>query len=159
MSPTVSIIVPIFNAEKHLRETIASVIHQTWKNWEMILIDDGSTDNSFEVASSYASARIKVLRQENAGASCARNHGLRLALGDYIQFLYADDLLSPQKIEHQITQLKQNEPVTTASCAWGRFKDAPSQAIFIPDELWADFNPVEFLIKKHNNRSMMQPAV
>jgi glycosyltransferase involved in cell wall biosynthesis len=103
--PLVSIIIPVYNTEKYLEETINSAINQTWPNKEIIIVDDGSADNSLLIANKFAGPNIKVFSQENKGASAARNKGLSEASGAYIQFLDADDLLSPDKINSQLKQL------------------------------------------------------
>lgn len=103
--PLVSIIVPLFNCEAHISETIENISNQTYSNIEIIIIDDGSTDNSLAIAKSYESKTLKVFSQKNKGASAARNFGLTKATGTYIQFMDADDLLSPSKIEKQLDLL------------------------------------------------------
>ncbi|HZX58320.1 MAG TPA: glycosyltransferase family A protein, partial [Mucilaginibacter sp.] len=103
--PLVSIIIPVYNSEKHLAETISSALEQTWPNKEIIIVDDGSADNSLAIAKSFASENVKVFHQPNKGASAARNKGIQEAKGDYIQFLDADDLLMPNKIAAQVKQL------------------------------------------------------
>src|SRR6516165_7339471 len=97
----VSVIIPAYNVETFLHQTIESVLHQTYPVAEVIVVDDGSTDRSFEVAKSFGSP-VHVLCQVNAGASIARNHALDHASGDLIAFLDADDLWEPQKMERQI---------------------------------------------------------
>lgn len=113
--PLVSIIIPVYNAEKYLANTINSAISQTWSNKEIIIVDDGSVDNSLAIAESFAGEQIKVFGQPNKGASAARNKGLLEAKGEYIQFLDADDLLMPNKIEAQLDQLV-NTTNTLATC-------------------------------------------
>jgi len=113
MQPLVSIIIPVYNSERYVAETIASAIDQTWPNKEIILVDDGSIDNSLSVIRSFESANVKVFHQENKGASSARNQGLSEAQGDYIQFLDADDLLKKDKIELQLKAIL-NHPGTMA---------------------------------------------
>ena len=105
----VSIIIPVYNAEKYLEESIQSAINQTWPDKEIIIIDDGSTDQSLNIANSYANNNIKVFTQPNKGASAARNRGLQEAKGDYIQFLDADDFLHKKKIRNQLILLEKNE--------------------------------------------------
>ena len=114
-SPLVSIIIPVYNSEKYLAETITSAISQTWNNKEIIIIDDGSTDNSLTIAESFANEHIKIFSQPNKGASAARNKGLHEAKGDYIQFLDGDDLLMPNKIEVQLAQIA-GKPSKLATC-------------------------------------------
>lgn len=95
----VSIIVPVFNAEKFISNTIESIINQSYKNIELILINDGSTDNSLEVCQSYSDSRIKILSIQNSGPSIARNRALEEVLGDYIMFVDSDDHIEPNMIE------------------------------------------------------------
>ena len=89
----ISIIVPVFRTEKYLRQCIESVLHQSYHNLELILIDDGSDDASPAICDEYAEgdSRVIVWHQENAGLSAARNAGIRIASGDYILFLDSDD--------------------------------------------------------------------
>ena len=103
----VSVIIPCYNYGHLLHETLDSVISQTYRNLECIVVDDGSIDNTREVAQRYANNdfRIKYFYQENKGLSGARNSGLRIAKGDYIQLLDADDILSKAKIQNQVSVL------------------------------------------------------
>lgn len=91
--PKFSVIVPVYNVEEYLDECVKSVIEQTFTDWELILVDDGSSDNSYKICCSYAEndARIKAIHQENTGASGARNNGISNAAGEYILFLDSDD--------------------------------------------------------------------
>lgn len=110
MGDLVSILIPLYNAEKWVAASIQSALSQTWKNIELIVVDDGSKDNSLTIARRFAAGNVKVISQSNAGASVARNQALGIAQGDFIQYLDADDLLSPDKIESQIKVLEQNPP-------------------------------------------------
>ncbi|WP_316824790.1 glycosyltransferase family 2 protein [Pedobacter miscanthi] len=101
----VSIIIPMYNSEKYVAETIKSAIDQTWKSKEIIIVDDGSTDHSFDIANKFSESRLTIIRQKNSGAAAARNTGLKNANGNFIQFLDADDLLSADKIELQMTEI------------------------------------------------------
>ena len=91
---------PVYQAEKFLCDTINSVLAQTYSNWELILVDDGSTDSSGEICDTYARKdnRIKVVHQLNAGQASARNSGMDLAKGDYIGFLDNDDFYYPDTV-------------------------------------------------------------
>ena len=137
MNPLVSIIIPVYNAEKYLSETIKSAINQTWENKEIIIIDDGSTDQSFFIAKSYENDWIKVFHQENKGASSARNYGLRQAKGEYIQFLDADDLLNQDKIEIQVKLLQQNKGYLSV-CSTVYFNDGENYDLVDPIKTWID---------------------
>lgn len=107
--PLVSIIIPVYNAEKYIEETLKSAIDQTWSNTEIIVVDDGSSDGSLAVVKKHEGDRVKVCTQNNKGASAARNKGLKEAKGKYIQFLDADDILHKDKIAHQVGVLE-NSP-------------------------------------------------
>jgi len=100
----VSIVTPVYNGERFLAETIDSVLAQTYEDWEMLIINDGSSDRSVEIAQSYADKdlRIKVFSQENAGSAAARNNGIRRAQGRYIALLDADDLWEPLFLQRQL---------------------------------------------------------
>jgi len=155
----VSILIPCYNAEKWLAETLTSAITQTWQNLEIIVVDDGSTDNSLAIARTFESKTVKVLSQANRGASVARNVALQYAQGDLIQYLDADDLLSPDKIEQQIKLLEAVDSTSVVSGAWARFYQHPSEAVFTPQPLWQTLAPVEWLICAWEHNNMMHPAV
>jgi len=101
----VSIIIPCYNAEKYISESIESAINQTYKNCEVIVINDGSTDSSLQIIKNYH-ARVEIIDQPNQGGCAARNRGINSAKGEYIQFLDADDILSPECIEKKLLELK-----------------------------------------------------
>ena len=143
-SGLVSVIMPVFNGERWLVQAIESVLAQTWKNLELIIVDDGSTDASAEIAHSYVRANVTLLRQPNQGASVARNTGLAAAKGDYIQYLDADDCLDPRKIELQIAALAGASGML-ATCAWSRFTGEPGDSELAPSMLWRDMAPVDYL--------------
>ena len=106
----VSIIMPSYNTAKYITNSIESVLNQTYKNWELIIIDDCSTDNTDEIIKNYNSEdRIKYIKNEkNSGAAVSRNRGLREAKGKWIAFLDSDDLWCPTKLEKQILFMKEN---------------------------------------------------
>ena len=103
MNDLVSIIMPSYNTARFIKETIDSVLAQTYQNWELIIVDDCSTDNTDEIVSAYNDERIRYLKNEkNSGAAVSRNYALREAKGKWIAFLDSDDLWSPDKLEKQI---------------------------------------------------------
>ena len=104
----ISIIVPVYNVEKYLKECIESLINQTYKDLEILLIDDGSKDNSGKICDEYANKdkRIKVIHQENSGVSKTRNYGIELATGDYVMFVDSDDWLEENTCELLIKEIK-----------------------------------------------------
>lgn len=104
----VSIIIPVYNAERFLKECVDSVLNQTYTDMELLLIDDGSSDTSGEICDIYAEAdhRVRAIHQENAGVCAARNRGIDLSQGDYIIFVDADDVVSPYMVERYMTSLE-----------------------------------------------------
>ncbi|MGE4288393.1 MAG: glycosyltransferase family 2 protein [Salinivirgaceae bacterium] len=112
-TPVVSIIIPSYQYGKYLSDAIHSIIKQTYTNWECIIIDDGSTDNTKEICEKYSNQdnRITYFYQKNSGLSAARNKGIANSIGTYIQFLDADDYLQPKKIEKQVLFLEQQPSI------------------------------------------------
>ncbi|MBC7439401.1 MAG: glycosyltransferase family 2 protein [Flavobacterium sp.] len=127
----VSIIIPLFNQEKFLNETLESVLSQTYSNWECLVIDDGSTDNSAEIAKKWVGndKRFKYFFKNNSGVSAARNFGLKNAKGDYIQFLDSDDFLYKEKLSlsMQIIIEKKLDIVCTNYKMCTDFKEKPDR--------------------------------
>jgi glycosyltransferase involved in cell wall biosynthesis len=158
MTALVSIIIPCYNAERWFAETLESALAQTWPEKEIIVVNDGSRDDSLAVARRFESRGVTVIDQPNRGASAARNHGLRLARGDFIQFLDADDLLAPEKIERQIHLLHSRGGSHLASGAWARFNSDLADACFTPFANWLDLGGVEFLQLHYEEGCMMHPA-
>jgi glycosyltransferase involved in cell wall biosynthesis len=117
--PLVSIIIPTYNYAHLIAETLLSVCRQTYSNWECIIIDDGSTDQTAEIIARFLEQHPKYnfryIYTSNAGTSAAKNEGIRLAKGTFIQFLDADDLLSPEKLDIQVRQLEDNDSVLVFS--------------------------------------------
>ena len=109
----VSVIIPAYNAEKYLSETIQSVINQTYTDWELILVDDGSSDNTRKIAEKFTEKnnRIKYIYQTNSGVSTARNEGLKIIKGEFICFLDADDLWLPNNLKSRIEFLSKNKNI------------------------------------------------
>jgi glycosyltransferase involved in cell wall biosynthesis len=99
---TISVIIPVYNYDRYLGEAIESVLNQTYRHLEVIIVDDGSTDRSGEVAQSFAGRGVQYCRQVNAGIGPARNTGVELAQGDYVAFLDADDRWPVEKLERQL---------------------------------------------------------
>ena len=113
----VSIITPMYNAEKYVAQTIESVLAQTYSDWEMIIVNDGSKDNCAEIVKEYTQKdkRIKLINQPNAGSAAARNNALRNAAGQYICFLDTDDLWDNNFLEKQLNFLKEKNAVLVFS--------------------------------------------
>lgn len=102
MEPLVSIIMPVFNAVRYIGPAIESVIQQTYQNWELLIVDDGSTDGSKDVIARFSEPRIRYFFQPNKGVSSARNIGLRHRRGQFLVFLDADDALSPNSVSSRL---------------------------------------------------------
>lgn len=111
MKKTVSVVIPAYNAEKYIIEAIASVRAQTFQDWELLLVEDGSSDNTYETIEEYRKMvgdnRIRVIRQENMGAAKARNRGVMEAEGCYIAYLDSDDIWLPDKLRRQLAFMEE----------------------------------------------------
>lgn len=133
--PTISVVIPAYNAERTILETIKSVQQQTFSDFEIIIINDGSTDSTLELIQSIKDERLKVFSYENGGLPMARNRGISLAKGEFIAFIDADDLWTPDKLELQLAALKQH-PEAGLAYSWTYFMDeqgttlSPSVPIF-----------------------------
>ena len=157
MKPLVSILIPAYNSEAWIADTLRSAIGQTWQRKEIIVVDDGSSDRTAEVAQRFASAGVAVVSVQNQGAAAARNHALKLSQGDYIQWLDADDLLAPDKIERQLAALKEGDSKRLLlSSPWAYFNYRTNRARFVPTSLWHDLSPVEWLLRKMSENLHMQ---
>ena len=159
MTPLVSILIPAYNAGPLLADTIRSALAQTWPRKEIIIVNDGSRDDTLAVARQFESADVKVLTQENQGAAATRNRLAALAQGDFLQWLDADDLLSPDKVALQMAELgKMGDPKILASSGWAFFYFRPQQADFTPTRLWENLAPLEWLQRKWEHNLHMQTA-
>jgi glycosyltransferase involved in cell wall biosynthesis len=159
MSPLVSILIPAFNSERWIAATIASALGQSWPRTEIIVVDDGSADGTLAAARQFESRSVVVHHQQNQGAAAARNKAFLLSRGDYIQWLDADDLLAPDKIERQMVEAERDPSRgLLLSGAWGRFIYRTSKARFDPTALWQDLSPVEWLTRKLGQSLYMQPG-
>lgn len=108
----VSVIMPSWNTARYIAESIQSVVNQTYKNWELLIVDDCSMDNTDEIVASFDDDRIKYIKNsKNMGAALTRNRALKQAQGEWIAFLDSDDLWNPKKLEYQIDFMKRNNLV------------------------------------------------
>lgn len=149
----VSVIMPVYNAEKTLRFSLEAVLSQTHQNLEIICINDGSTDNSLQILEN--EDRIILINQENSGQCAAINAGIRKARGDYFKFFDADDYMNPEHISEQLTLMGGRKDVII-SCAWGRFyDDNPASARFIPETVWKNMKPMEWLVSALSQKNDM----
>ncbi|MEM8828953.1 MAG: glycosyltransferase, partial [Cyanobacteria bacterium P01_G01_bin.19] len=131
----ISIIIPAYNASDTISKTVNSVLNQTYQNWELIIINDGSTDNTFDLVNQLTDPRIKAHDYPNAGVAEARNQGIKIARGDYLAFLDADDWWTEDKLALQIQALVDN-PQAGVAYSWTYFiheqteKCFPSKAVY-----------------------------
>jgi glycosyltransferase involved in cell wall biosynthesis len=159
MMSLVSILIPAYNAEQWIASTIRSAIAQTWPCKEIIVVDDGSTDQTLVIARQFESKGVRVVTQPNQGAAAARNKAFQLCHGDYIQWLDADDLLSANKIQMQMEAAKKcQSKLRLISCGWGYFMYRPEKARFVPTPIWCDLDPTEWLTRKWEGNLHMQTA-
>jgi glycosyltransferase involved in cell wall biosynthesis len=147
--PKVSVIIPFYNAENFLEISINSVINQTWKNIEIILIDDGSTDGSHTIALAFSKIddRLQLFKIPNSGQCSATNYAINRAIGDFIQFLDADDYLDFEKIQNQIQFYIANE-LTCKDLLFGAFSDVGSESNMKPH--YKAKSPVELVLANFN---------
>lgn len=155
----VSILIPAYNAEKWIGDTIRSALSQTWPNKEIIIVNDGSSDDTFRTAKTFESKAVRVISQNNAGACSARNKALSLAQGSYIQWLDADDLLESDKISQQLKRGGGGQASRILlTSAFGSFYWRHQKAIFRPDHLWQNLAPVEWILTRFNENVWMNPT-
>jgi glycosyltransferase involved in cell wall biosynthesis len=159
MKPLVSILIVAYNAEEWIGETLQSAVAQTWPHKEIIVVNDGSRDGTAEVARRFASNGVVVMSTENQGAAAARNHALRFSKGEYIQWLDADDLLAPDKVERQLAALRESDGRRILlSSPWAPFYYRTSGARFVRNSVWQDLSPAEWLLRKLGDNLHMQTA-
>jgi glycosyltransferase involved in cell wall biosynthesis len=158
----VSIIIPAFNASEYIDKTIESVLQQTWENWELIIVNDGSTDRTQDVVRPYLrDPRIIYHEQTNQGCSGAKNTGLRISTGSFIQYLDADDLLSKEKIHEQVSIIKNNfSCVAVCKTKVFELNSADSSEEIDTDFLYDTDNTFDFLLNLYGLKGkigMIQP--
>lgn len=163
MKPFVSIIIPVYNKAAYIKETLDSALAQSYTNFEIVLVNDGSTDGSLSILQEYADRFpdiVRLINSENRGVSAATNLGIQAAMGEYLQFLDADDLMSAEKIERQIELLSGKGRETIATCEWVNFKDDVRFFRRVPYGVFRDFGSgIGLLLHFWNHQEMHQPAV
>ena len=112
----VSVVVPVYNVEAYIAETIQSILNQTYSNFELLMVNDGSTDRSIEIIQTFDDPRITLIHQENQGVSTARNRGIAQAKGDYIALIEGDDIWTPEKLEKHIKHLENSPQIGLSFC-------------------------------------------
>lgn len=148
--PLISVVIPVYNGEKTIRETVESILNQSLSDFELIVINDGSQDSTLEIVSSLQDSRLKVFSYPNAGLAASRNRGIAQASGDYISFIDADDLWTSDKLEAQFKVLQANSHAAVAY-SWTDFIDESSQFlhqgshITVNGNVWANLLVANFL--------------
>ena len=148
MEDLISVIIPVYNVEKYLRRCIDSIIAQTYKNLEIILVDDGSTDNSGKICDEYLKQdnRIKVIHKKNGGLSDARNNGIKIATGDYIGFVDSDDWIHTNMYEKLHYALVEND-ADISCCKLIRCKDSIKKISKKFDSSISEYNQLQYIRK------------
>lgn len=154
----ISVIVPCYNAGYYIGEAIESVLKQTLRSFELILINDGSTDDTEEIIQKFQDERIRYIYQSNKGQAAACNRGLREANGDYIKFFDADDVMNPEHLAAQLAVIE-SDTTTVACCAWARFyNDIPYSAEFKERDVNREEIPLNWLKHTLSQRYDMMPG-
>ena len=155
--PKISIIIPLHNAEAYILETLQSCLNQSYLNIEVIVVENGSTDNSFEIVETFASEKVKLYKIGKASAPIARNFGLTKTTGEYIQYLDADDILHKDKIRLQMELLQPLDKNSIVSGQWYKFENNIEEAVVKPQKVWKDYDkPLQWLVDSWSGGGMMQ---
>ncbi len=144
-NPKISIIIPAYNSQSYIGKTVECLLSQHYKNIEIIVVNDGSTDNTEKIVKSYGEQGVIIFSQENKGQDVAFNLGYNHCTGDYIKFMDSDDLVNPEMIEKQVATLNGSDEYV-AYGEWARFyNDKPEPADFTKLDYWKDMSPLDFL--------------
>lgn len=152
--PSISVIIPVFNGDKTIKDTIRSVLNQTFPHFELLIINDGSTDSTLDIIKTIDDPRLKILSYPNAGLAASRNRGITQSKGDYISFIDADDLWTEDKLQSQWELLKKN-PKAGVAYSWTNFIDESGNSIKRKTPLSLEGNVVKelFLVNFIENGS------
>ncbi|SDQ00406.1 Glycosyltransferase involved in cell wall bisynthesis [Mucilaginibacter sp. OK268] len=154
-TPLVSVCMPAYNAGEYIADTVKSISGQSYTNWELIIVNDGSTDDTAAILNQLTDTRIKVFHQENKGQCAAANWAFQLSNGELIKFMDADDLLSPNYIQNQVSAINGDDGVI-AFAAWGRFYNNSLASFQLDDDfLKTSMKPAEWLIASMIGKQVM----
>jgi glycosyltransferase involved in cell wall biosynthesis len=158
--PLVSICIPAHNCEKHISECVRSVLNQTYKNIEVIIVDDGSTDKTPSILADLKNNHIRIFHQKKSGAAAARNLAYHKSKGPFIKFLDGDDIINPGMIESQVKLATTNNECII-SAKWGRFYNNDINTFkFSPEECWQTLPACQWICSSwRNGHSMMQSGI
>lgn len=151
---------PAYNAGKYIAEAVRSVLDQTYTKWELIIVNDGSTDDTANALRQFTDPRIRIHHQENSGQCAAANKAFGLSKGRFIKFMDADDMISPGYIAEQVKRLGDSDDII-ASAAWGRFyNDDIGTFKLVEDFIKVDCKPIDWLVSSMDGKQvMMQCAI
>lgn len=158
--PLVSVCVPCHNAGPYVAQALRSVFEQTFRDFEVILVEDGSSDETTEALKRFDDPRLKIITQKYESPAKARNLAFEASVGTFIKFFDADDILSPGMIEKQVARIEDIDRAI-ATCEWGRF-EKKNLSSYVPSRqsVWRDMSSKEWLIESFRDaRPMMQPGI
>jgi glycosyltransferase involved in cell wall biosynthesis len=160
LNPLVSVCIPVCNGENYIKDTLGSVLAQTYKNIEIIVVDDGSTDRTPQVLKNLKNEQIQIFYQKNTGAAAARNLSYSKSSGKYIKFLDGDDIINPGMIANQVKLALENEDCVISS-QWGRFYDNELNTFKpSPEECWQTLPAYKWICSSwKTGHSMMQSGI
>jgi glycosyltransferase involved in cell wall biosynthesis len=156
--PNISVIIPAYNCAETINETIDSVLSQTFIDFELLIINDGSTDATLNVISQVKDLRIKVFSYTNAGGNVSRNRGINHAVGEFISFLDADDIWTPDKLATQLQALKEN-PTTKVAYSWTDYIDENGKFVSSGTHISLNGNVYEQLLVKNFLENGSNPLI
>jgi glycosyltransferase involved in cell wall biosynthesis len=154
----VSVIIPVYNGAKTVRATIESVLAQTFTDFEVIVINDGSQDNTLTIIAKISDSRLRVFSYENAGVAASRNRGVAQAAGELIAFLDADDLWTPDKLEAQFQALQEN-PQAAVAYSWTDYVDEQGQFLYPGSHISVSGNVYRHLLIKNFIENGSNPLI
>jgi glycosyltransferase involved in cell wall biosynthesis len=156
--PLISVIIPVYNGERTIQQTIESVLNQTFADFELLVINDGSQDKTLEVVSRISDPRIKMFSYSNSGVSATRNKGISHAVGEYISFIDADDLWTPDKLEIQVKAL-QDHPEAAVAYSWSDWIDESGKFLRAGGHITANGNVYSQLLFRDFIESGSNPLI
>ncbi|MGI8499583.1 MAG: glycosyltransferase [Hassallia sp.] len=156
--PKISVIIPAYNCAKTIKETIESVLNQSFTDFELLVINDGSTDSTLDIVSQIEDCRIKIFSYKNAGGNVSRNRGINHAVGEFISFLDADDIWTPEKLATQLQAIDKN-PTTKVAYSWTDYIDENGKFVSSGTHISLNGNVYEQLLVKNFLENGSNPLI
>ncbi len=158
-TPLVTVLMPVYNGSRYLDEAIESILNQTFMDFEFLIIDDGSTDDSIKIIRSYRDSRIRLVENENnLGQSTSLNKGINLALGEYIARMDQDDISLPERLEEQINYFKNHTDISVLGTWWKAIEDGEGNKIYKELRLPEDPDTCAFWMYFYGNQPIAHPC-